>query len=186
MSLKYIWFYVVNAVVVCRAITYVTCSFFRTFEHMKILMICLGNICRSPMAEGILREKANQRDIQISIDSCGTNGYHNGEQADIRARENLQSKGIDISDLRSRQFELSDFDKFDQLFVMDSSNLNDILSLARNEDDSKKVSLFLNQAYPLENKNVPDPYYGGAGGFENVYNLLNEASEAFLNNIPHD
>lgn len=138
------------------------------------------------MAEGILRHKAAETGINLTLDSCGTNGYHNGEQADSRARANLQSKGIDISDLRSRQFRISDFEEFDILFVMDSSNKDDILDLARSNDDKNKVKLFLNESSPGENRNVPDPYYGGDDGFETVYHLLDTASESFLNKIQND
>jgi len=150
---------------------------------MKVLMICLGNICRSPMAEGILRHKAEERGFTIKLDSCGTNGYHDGEGADPRAVKNLSQKGIGISDLRSRKFRVSDFDEFDRLFVMDQSNYDNIIALARNEADRNKVSLFLNEAFPGKNRIVPDPYFGGDEGFETVYHLLTAASDAFLNSL---
>ncbi len=149
-------------------------------------MICLGNICRSPMAEGIVRHKASEKGIDIILDSCGTNGFHNGEHADSRAISNLQSKGIDISDLRSRQFRTSDFDEFDQLFVMDSSNRDTVLRLARNEKDIQKVRLFLNEAFPNQNLSVPDPYYGGDEGFEKVFEMLDQAADLFLNRVEND
>lgn len=150
---------------------------------MKALMICLGNICRSPMAEGILRHRAKERGIQLELDSCGTNGLHNGEQADRRARATLDKKGIDISDLRSRQITRSDFDEFDELFVMDHSNLKNVLSLAQNADQEQKVKLFLNEAFPGEDRQVPDPYYGGDEGFESVYQMLSKAADNFLDRI---
>lgn len=135
------------------------------------------------MAEGILRHKAAERGINLTLDSCGTNGYHDGEGADKRAVKNLSQKGIDISDLRSRKFKTSDFDEFDRLFVMDQSNYDNIMALARNQADKDKVSLFLNEAYPNEHRVVPDPYFGGDEGFEHVYELLIKASDEFLNSI---
>ena len=153
---------------------------------MKALMICLGNICRSPMAEGVVRHLAKEKGIDIQLDSCGTNGFHDGESADRRAILNLKDKGIDISDIRSRKFRTDDFDKFDILFTMDLSNRETILSLARTENDRKKVKLFLNEAYPAKDLPVPDPYFGGDEGFESVYQLINKAASAFLNKIEHE
>lgn len=150
---------------------------------MRALMICLGNICRSPMAEGIVRSKAQERGVQIELDSCGTSGFHDGEMADPRSISTLQKKGIDITDLRSRKFRLSDFDEFDELFVMDQSNFDNIIALARNKEDELKVKLFLNEAFPNEDRQVPDPYYGGDQGFENVYDMLCKASDNFLDRI---
>lgn len=149
-------------------------------------MICLGNICRSPMAEGVVRHLAKEKGIDIQLDSCGTNGFHDGESADRRAILNLKDKGIDISDIRSRKFRTDDFDKFDILFTMDLSNRDTILSLARTENDRKKVKLFLNEAYPAKDLPVPDPYFGGDEGFESVYQLINKAASAFLNKIEHE
>lgn len=153
---------------------------------MKALMICLGNICRSPMAEGIVRKLAADRGIDIQLDSCGTNGFHDGESPDSRATRNLKEKGIDISDLHSRKFRSTDFDKFDVLFTMDLSNRDTVLALAKTESDRKKVKLFLNEAHPGKDLPVPDPYYGGDEGFESVYQLINEAATAFLNKIEHE
>ena len=153
---------------------------------MKALMICLGNICRSPMAEGVVRHLAKEKGIDIQLDSCGTNGFHDGESADRRAILNLKDKGIDISDIRSRKFRTDDFAKFDILFTMDLSNRDTILSLAKTENDRKKVKLFLNEAYPTKDLPVPDPYFGGDEGFESVYQLINKAASAFLNKIEHE
>ena len=138
------------------------------------------------MAEGIVRQLAEERGIEIQLDSCGTNGFHDGESPDSRAMSNLKEKGIDISDLRSRKFQSTDFDKFDILFTMDLSNRDTILALAKTENDRKKVRLFLNEAHPGKNLPVPDPYYGGDEGFESVYQLINEAATAFLNKIEHE
>ncbi|WP_166964438.1 low molecular weight protein-tyrosine-phosphatase [Yeosuana marina] len=139
----------------------------------KILMVCLGNICRSPLAEGILRSKLP--DDKYIVDSAGTANYHIGATPDKRSIAVAKKYGIDISNLKGRQFSVKDFDDFDVIYVMDESNYNNVLSLARNEHDSSKVKLILNEVYPNKNFDVPDPYYGGEQGFENVYNMLNEA-----------
>ncbi|MBL0329393.1 MAG: low molecular weight phosphotyrosine protein phosphatase [Bacteroidetes bacterium] len=138
----------------------------------KILMVCLGNICRSPLAEGILREKTNQLGISVFIDSAGTSNYHIGEHPDKRTVANAFKHGVDISKLKGRQFTQEDFDQFDTIFVMDSSNYTNVIALARDEKDIKKVELILNRLYPNENRAVPDPYFGGEQGFEDVFVLL--------------
>lgn len=152
----------------------------------RILMVCLGNICRSPMAEGILRHKARLRNIAIETDSAGTSGWHVGEPADRRAIANLKEKGIDISDLRSRPFERSDFSEFDHIFVMDASNYKDVMELARDDDDRQKVDMMMNVLYPNQNIIVPDPYFNDS--FERVYTMLDEAVDALLDklSIPKD
>ncbi|TXC76163.1 low molecular weight protein-tyrosine-phosphatase [Luteibaculum oceani] len=149
----------------------------------KVLFVCLGNICRSPLAEGILRSMAQQKGVDLEIDSCGTSNYHVGEQPDIRSIEVAKKHGIDISDLRGRQFTTSDFNKFDFIFVMDQSNYQNVVRLANSDEERNKVQLFLDYAPSYSNKEVPDPYYGGDEGFENVYRMLNEASENFLQSI---
>lgn len=151
---------------------------------MKILMVCLGNICRSPMAEGIMRNKVEKYGIgDVFIDSAGTSNYHIGEHPDNRAVKNLRSHDIDISTLSARQFEVNDFDRFDLIFAMDSSNYGDIISMARHESDRKKVSMILNMLNPESNQSVPDPYYGGIQGFENVFILLDEACEMIIKSL---
>lgn len=151
---------------------------------MKILMVCLGNICRSPLAEGILRHKLNEKGIKgVEIDSAGTSGYHAGECPDERALKNAKKHGLDISALKARQFCVADFDRFDKIFTMDISNYNDIISLARNENDIKKVELILNTLHPKSNMPVPDPYFGGEEGFENVYKLLDNACEIIAEDL---
>ncbi|GAA4302741.1 low molecular weight protein-tyrosine-phosphatase [Aestuariibaculum suncheonense] len=139
----------------------------------KILMVCLGNICRSPLAEGILKSKLPQNNF--TVDSAGTANYHSGSQPDQRSIAVARKYGLDISNLKARQFVVSDFDSFDYIYVMDESNYQNVLSLARNEDDKAKVEFILNETYPNQNHPVPDPYYGGNEGFENVYNMLDEA-----------
>lgn len=149
---------------------------------MKILMVCLGNICRSPMAEGILRDKISKFSLDIEVDSAGTAAYHVGEAPDSRMIETAMSKGINISDLRARQFCVNDFDVFDKIYAMDASNLSNMQKLARNKSDLEKLDLLLNCKDSFLNKSVPDPYYGGEDGFFNVYDILEESIEFILKN----
>lgn len=149
----------------------------------RILMVCLGNICRSPLAEGILRDKAKQKGIEIHIDSAGTSNYHIGDHPDHRTTANAKKHGIDLSKLKARQFSAQDFDDFDRIYVMDSFNYADVVSLSRNELDRKKVQLILNTIYPNSNMNVPDPYFGGDQGFENVFILLDKACEVIADSL---
>ena len=145
-------------------------------------MVCLGNICRSPMAEGILRDKISKLSLDIEVDSAGTAAYHVGEAPDSRMIETAMSKGINISDLRARQFCVNDFDIFDKIYAMDASNLSNMQKLARNKSDLDKLDLLLNCKDSFLNKSVPDPYYGGEDGFFNVYDILEESIEFILKN----
>ncbi len=146
-------------------------------------MVCLGNICRSPMAEGVLRARIEQAGKKAIVDSAGTSDYHIGESPDFRAIRTLEKRGIDISGLSARQFTVKDFDDFDFIYAMDASNLMNILSLARSDDDRQKVSLILNESHPGSNRSVPDPYYGGMEGFDEVYTLLNDVSTIILGKL---
>lgn len=139
----------------------------------KILMVCLGNICRSPLAEGILKSKVDSS--KVYVDSAGTGSWHVGNSPDPRSIEVAKKNGLDISLQRGRQFNVTDFENFDRIFVMDLSNKENVLKLAKTAENKKKVSLILNQIFPNENVDVPDPYYGGTMGFDNVYNMLDEA-----------
>lgn len=141
----------------------------------RILMVCLGNICRSPLAEGILKSKVDPN--KFFIDSAATSDYHIGDSPDSRSVSVAQKNNLDITTQRGRQFRTEDFDKFDQIYVMDMSNYKDVISLARNEEDKKKVNLILNELFPGENVEVPDPYYGGDDGFDKVYKMLDEACD---------
>lgn len=146
---------------------------------MKILMVCLGNICRSPMAEGILRSKAEG--TAIEVDSAGTAAYHVDESPDPRAVLTARKHGVRIDQLRGRQFDVDDFDRFDRIYVMDSSNFKNVMRLARNEDDKAKVSLLLDEAPNIpDGTEVPDPYYGGDQGFEDVYQMISSAADAIV------
>ena len=138
----------------------------------KVLMVCLGNICRSPLAEGILKSKVNHT---VSIDSAGTGNYHVGEAPDPRSIQIAKKYGIDISQQRARQFIVTDFDRFDHIYVMDQSNFQNVVKLARIPEDIAKVKLILEEIQPNTKAEVPDPYFGGSNGFENVYRLLDEA-----------
>ena len=136
-------------------------------------MVCLGNICRSPLAEGILQSKVHPE--KFFVDSAGTAAYHVGNLPDKRSIEVAKAYGIDITNQRARKFTKKDFSKFDLIYAMDESNYKNILSIASNKEDSGKVKMILNEVSPQKNKSVPDPYYGGDQGFENVYHMLNEA-----------
>ncbi len=146
-------------------------------------MVCLGNICRSPMAEGLLRHKAKEQGMALEHDSCGTSNYHIGEGPDDRAVDKMAQYGVDISDLRARQFEVSDFDRFDRIYVMDKSNYQDVIRLARNDEDKNKVKMILNEIHPGSDSPVPDPWFGGMDGFESVYKLLDNACEQILDSM---
>lgn len=150
---------------------------------MKILMVCLGNICRSPLAEGILQDKIAQRSLNWAVDSAGTGGWHAGQGPDERSVSTAWVNGIDISNQRARKFLVADFDRFDHILVMDSQNMTDVLRLARHDDDRQKVELIMNFSRPQRNTNVPDPYYGGPEGFQKVFDMLDEACEAFIQQV---
>jgi len=139
----------------------------------RILMVCLGNICRSPLAEGILKSKLDPK--SFIVDSAGTSAYHIGEPPDYRSIAIAKKNGIDISNQSARQFIASDFNDFDLIYAMDRENYQNICSLSKNKSDLVKVKLILNEINPSKNLSVPDPYYGGNNGFENVYKMLDEA-----------
>lgn len=140
---------------------------------IKILMVCLGNICRSPLAEGILKSKLPKD--RFLVDSAGTADYHIGCTPDKRSISIGRKNGLDISSCSGRQFTVSDFDTFDHIYAMDTSNYNDVINLARNEQDKSKVKLIMDELYQNKSYDVPDPYFGGDEGFENVYQMLDEA-----------
>jgi protein-tyrosine phosphatase len=146
---------------------------------MKILMVCLGNICRSPLAEGILKSKL-PKDI-FTVDSAGTSNYHINELPDSRSIEVAKKHTIDITKQRGRQFTSEDFDTFDLIYAMDTSNYKNIIKLARNPEDISKVRFILDEILNYNLKDVPDPYYGGGNGFDAVYEMLDTACEIIAN-----
>ena len=142
---------------------------------IKILMVCLGNICRSPLAEGLLASKLPKD--KFIVDSAGTGNYHIGKQPDQRSILTAQKNGLDITNQKGRQFSSNDFDYFDYIFVMDSSNYDDVILLAKSEAHINKVEMILNHLFPGENVDVPDPYYGLQNGFDMVFEMLDEACD---------
>ena len=141
---------------------------------MKILMVCLGNICRSPLAEGILRSKISKEHM---VASAGTISFHEGEHPDKRSMSTAKEHGVDISKQKAQYFEKKFFDKFDKIFCMDVKNYQDVLSLAESEAQKNKVSMILDEAGNHGRAEVPDPYYGTQQDFENVFQMLDNACD---------
>lgn len=150
---------------------------------MKVLMVCLGNICRSPMADGLLRKKVEDNNLNIVVDSAGTGDWHVGNPPDTRMQKTGADNGVPIDFLRARQFKVSDFDEFDRIFVMDKSNYKNVVALARTEADKEKVELMLDLIQPGEELEVPDPYYGGDQGFQDVFDMLDNATDVLLDQL---
>ena len=148
---------------------------------VKVLMVCLGNICRSPLAEGILKSKVDTS--KVLVESAGTGGWHVGEPPDPRGIAVAREHGLDISNQRGRKFSSYDFETFDHIFVMDNSNYQNVIALAHSNSEIGKVRLILEEIFPNENVDVPDPYYGGYRGFENVYQMLDEACENIVRRL---
>lgn len=147
----------------------------------KILMVCLGNICRSPLAEGILESKLSTE--HFTVDSAGTGNYHIGKKPDSRSIEIAKVKGLDISHQKAKQFTAQDYNDYDYIFAMDNSNYQNILALAPNEKSKEKVKLILNELFENENTDVPDPYFGLENGFEIVYDMLDEVCDTIATNL---
>lgn len=146
-------------------------------------MVCLGNICRSPLAMEILRKKAKEAGLDITVDSAGFEPYHIGDNADKRSLEVAGKHGLDLSEHRARMFQHEDFEKYDKIYAMDQYNYQDIKYMAKNDNDMNKVELILNVLYPGKNMDIPDPYYGGTNGFENIYNSLEKVSDEIINKL---
>lgn len=142
---------------------------------MRVLMVCLGNICRSPLAEGVLQHQAIRAGVDIQVDSAGTAGYHIGEAPHVLSQKVARMNGIDIGGHRGRQFGQDDMDHYDRIYVMDSENYNDVRRAAGSKWDPSKVDLLLNELYPGENRGVPDPWYGEEDGYHNVYSMVDKA-----------
>ena len=147
---------------------------------MKILMVCLGNICRSPLAEGILQEKALNAGLNWQIESAGTNGYHTGEPPHYLSIKVAAENGIDISKQRSRRFTAADFEKYDLIYAMATDVLENMKWIGRQHFDTKKVSLFLNEQYPGEDRDVPDPWSGPEAGYHEAFKIINEGCDSII------
>ena len=143
-------------------------------------MVCLGNICRSPLAEGILQAKADAAGLNWEVDSAGTAGYHIDEAPHELSQKVAKQNGVDISFQRGRKLRKEDFIAFDKIYVMDSENYNDARRIAGDYWKENKVDLILNETYPHENRSVPDPWYGGFDGFIEVYEMLDKACDKII------
>ncbi len=150
------------------------------FWIMKILMVCLGNICRSPLAEGILQDKIYKQKLNWIVDSAGTAGYHIGEAPHHLSQKVALQNGINISHQKCRKFLRKDIIEFDKIYVMDEENYAEVKSICGNDWNENKVDLLLNESYPNENRSVPDPWYGNEDGYHKVFKMINEACEAII------
>ncbi|WP_338409205.1 low molecular weight protein-tyrosine-phosphatase [uncultured Flavobacterium sp.] len=148
---------------------------------IKVVMVCLGNICRSPLAEGILQLKVDSK--KISVDSAGTANYHVGLHPDKRSIAVAKKHGIDLSHQKCRQFTKNDFKLFDYIYVMDKSNYENIIKLTSSKKETQKVKLILNELPPYKDMEVPDPYYGGNEYFEVVYQMLDKACNVIADKL---
>ena len=149
---------------------------------MKILMLCLGNICRSPIAEGILKYKIEKAGLNWQVDSAGTNGFHIGEAPHRLSQKVSLQNGIDISNQKSRQFMPDDFDKFDKIYAMANDVIVEMKYLSKDKFDSSKVDLLMNEFKPGANLDISDPWYGPEAGYHQVYDLIDKACEALIEN----
>ncbi len=152
----------------------------------KILFVCLGNICRSPAAEGVFKQKIKERDLEklFVVDSAGTGGWHVGNLADPRMRETALSRGIELMS-RSRKIEESDLYEFDHILVMDNDNLYALKSLIKDPESpvNSKIKLILSYSKNSQLEEVPDPYYGGQNGFDKVIDLLDDAMDGLIDSL---
>lgn len=147
---------------------------------MNILMVCLGNICRSPLAEGILQHKAWNAGLKWSIESAGTNGYHTGEPPHKFSQKVAKLNGIDICSQRSRRFTADDFARFDKIYAMSSDVMDEMRAIAKNKYDASKVDLLMNELYPGQDMDVPDPWYGPEPGYHDVYGMIDKACDIII------
>lgn len=151
----------------------------------KLLFVCLGNICRSPLAEGIMLHYIQKNNLPLVVDSAAIAPYHIGENPDIRTIKNAQKHGIDISSLIARQFQISDFTEFDKIYVMDNSHYQHLQKIAPKKELMQKVDYLMNVVYPNENIEIPDPYYGTEKDFEDVFQLVHLACEKLTETYLH-
>ena len=145
-------------------------------------MVCLGNICRSPLAEGILQKKAAEAGLDWVIESAGTNSYHVGQAPHHLSQKVARKNGVDISKQIARRFSAEDLKKYDRIYAMANDVLDEMRSIARKDLDATKVDLFLNELYPGENKDVPDPWYGDEDGYIDVFEIIDRACDAIIIN----
>lgn len=157
---------------------------------MKILMVCLGNICRSPLAEGILKHKITTRKLNWTVESAGTNGFHIGENPHRSSCKVAKENGIDISAQIARQFTKDDFGRYDKIYALAGDVITEMKAIAGNTFDPSKVDLLMNEMKPLQNLDVPDPWYGDESGYYPVFKMIDEACEALIQNnskiLQHD
>jgi protein-tyrosine phosphatase len=149
-------------------------------------MVCLGNICRSPIADGLLLRKIKEQNLDAQVDSAGTANYHIGKAPDLRMIQTAAAHGTPIEFLRARQFSNQDFENFDHILVMDQTNYENVIRLAQSADDRNKVQFLLDYLYPNKKAAVPDPYYGSLEDFEQVYQLVDSATDALILKLFHD
>lgn len=152
-------------------------------KEYKILMVCLGNICRSPIAEGVLKYYSDKENLKLFVDSAGTNGFHNGESPHKNSQKVCKLNGIDISNQKSRRINKSDMDKFDVVYIMDSEVLDELTCLVDIDKYEKKIRFLMNEVEPNTNKGVFDPYYGGEDGFHEVFKMIDSACKCIVNKI---
>ena len=152
---------------------------------MKVLMVCLGNICRSPLAEGILRDKARQAGLHWEIDSAGTNGYHTGEAPHHLSQKVARHHGLDISRQRARQFIAADFQRFDKIYALAGDVVDDIRRISGRSFDPKKIDLLMNEVHPGRDEDVPDPWYGPEPGYHEVYKMISTAADQIIAKYSH-
>jgi len=147
---------------------------------MNILMVCLGNICRSPLAEGILQEKANAAGLRWRVDSAGTNGYHVGEAPHRLSQKVARANGVDISGQRARRFVATDFQQYDKIYAMAGDVVDEIRRISGRQFDPSKVGLLMNELNPGQDEDVPDPYYGPEPGYHDVYKMIDAATDKIV------
>lgn len=143
-------------------------------------MVCLGNICRSPLAEGILQQKAFEAGLAWSVESAGTNSYHTGEPPHPLSQKVARLNGIDISTQRARRFAAADFDSYDKIYALAGDVLDDMKRIAKNKFDAGKADLLMNEQFPGKNLDVPDPYYGTEPGYHEVYKMISEVCDRII------
>jgi protein-tyrosine phosphatase len=155
------------------------------FAAMKILMVCLGNICRSPLAEGILQHKSRQAGLNWTVESAGTNSYHTGDAPHPLSQKVALLHGIDISRQRSRRITGADFDRYDKIYALAGNVIVDMRSVARQQFQAGKVDLLMNELHPGANMDVPDPYYGEESGYHEVFKMIGEACDSIISRYGH-